>query len=115
MDRRHLTYLVLGLAALAAALLVQPVAGDRLALFGLPLPSFCLTRNLLGLSCPTCGMTRAFAHAARLDWAAAWHSHPAGLALFVLVVGQIPYRALRLLRARRGHTEAPPAPALEER
>jgi hypothetical protein len=106
MRRRHLPYLLLGLAALAGALLLQPVPGDRLALFGLPLPSFCLTRNLLGFSCPTCGMTRAFAHAARLDLGAAWSVSPLGLILFALLFAQIPYRAARLLLSGTSPTAA---------
>ena len=99
MRRMQLVYLALGLGALLASLLLTPAADGHLALFGLPLPSFCALRNLFDLSCPTCGMTRAFAHAARLDPGAAWGANPAGLALFLLLVGQIPYRTTIILRA----------------
>ncbi len=44
---------------------------------------------MTGLPCPTCGMTTAFAHAARAQFAAAWLAQPAGLALAlgVMAVG----------------------------
>jgi len=37
--------------------------------------SVCLLRRLSGLPCPGCGMTRAFAHLAKGEWAAAAASH----------------------------------------
>lgn len=36
----------------------------------------CLFRRLTGIPCPGCGMTRAFAHLAKGEWAAAWANHP---------------------------------------
>lgn len=36
----------------------------------------CLFRRLTGIPCPGCGMTRAFAHLAKGEWAAAWTNHP---------------------------------------
>ena len=41
----------------------------------------CLFRRLTGIPCPGCGMTRAFAHLAKGEWAAAWVSHPLSFAL----------------------------------
>jgi hypothetical protein len=38
--------------------------------------SICLSRRLLGLPCPGCGMTRAFAHLAKGEWRAALAAHP---------------------------------------
>jgi hypothetical protein len=35
----------------------------------------CLLRRLTGLPCPGCGMTRAFAHLAKGEWAAAASDH----------------------------------------
>jgi hypothetical protein len=36
----------------------------------------CPLRLFAGLPCPGCGMTRAFAHLAKGEWAAAWRDHP---------------------------------------
>jgi len=49
---------------------------------------------------------------AHADWAAAWHYHPAGIVLFLLVVAQLPYRAIQLHRLSRGRSELK-HPALE--
>jgi len=38
--------------------------------------SICLWRRLLGIPCPGCGMTRAFAHLAKGEWRAALAVHP---------------------------------------
>jgi hypothetical protein len=38
--------------------------------------SLCLSRRLLGLPCPGCGMTRALAHLAKGEWRAALAVHP---------------------------------------
>lgn len=37
--------------------------------------TICLIRRLSGLPCPGCGMTRAFAHLAKGEWAAAASDH----------------------------------------
>ncbi len=41
-----------------------------------PSGAICLSRRLLHLPCPGCGMTRAFAHLAKFEWTAAWKDHP---------------------------------------
>lgn len=38
--------------------------------------SICLSRRLLGLPCPGCGMTRALAHLAKGEWREAIAAHP---------------------------------------
>jgi hypothetical protein len=47
--------------------------------------SLCLWRRLLGIPCPGCGMTRAFAHLAKGEWRAALAVHP----LAPLVAGEL--------------------------
>jgi len=62
---------VAGLAALGGFLLFRlwvPAPGGQ--------NSICLMRRFLGLPCPGCGMTRAFAHLAKGEWAAAAKDHP---------------------------------------
>jgi hypothetical protein len=46
-----------------------------------PRRSVCILRRFFGLSCPTCGMTRAFAHLAKGEWSAAWTCHPLAIPL----------------------------------
>ena len=47
----------------------------------------CSAPMLLGFPCPTCGMTTAFAHAARGALFSAFHAQPAGLALALAAAG----------------------------
>lgn len=41
-----------------------------------PATAICLSRRLLHIPCPGCGLTRAFAHLAKGEWAAAFVLHP---------------------------------------
>lgn len=59
---------LVGLAGLAVLHVWVP-SGD-------PSGAICLSRRLLRLPCPGCGMTRAFAHLAKGEWAAAVTDHP---------------------------------------
>lgn len=56
------------------------------------LPPLCLTRELFGISCPGCGLTRSFIHLAHFHWNASWEAHSLGWVLFVTMLLQIPYR-----------------------
>jgi len=71
MSPAALHWLLVGLAGLAglAVLHVWVPSGD-------PASSICLSRRLLHLPCPACGMTRAFAHLAKGEWTAAMALHP---------------------------------------
>ncbi len=64
-------WLLAGLAGLAglAILHVWVPSGDSAS-------AICLSRRLFHLPCPGCGMTRAFAHLAKGEWAAALRDHP---------------------------------------
>jgi hypothetical protein len=71
--------------------------------------SLCLWRRLLGIPCPGCGMTRAFAHLAKGEWRAALAVHP--LAPFVageLLVGWLAWGAGILGMIRRIRPESLP-------
>jgi len=68
----------------AVALRLEPAAGgvgthEQLGL------APCGMMMLWGVPCPTCGMTTAFAHAARGRLASAFHAQPAGLTLVVAI------------------------------
>ena len=67
---------------------------------GWTLPSICAFRNLFGLDCPGCGLTRSFICFAQGDWTASFRFHPLGWMMFLFVVMQIPFRLLQLIRLR---------------
>ena len=65
---------------LAVAARLEPAAGGIGTHEQLGHPP-CSVPMLWGVPCPTCGMTTAFAHAARGQMASAFHAQPAGLSL----------------------------------
>jgi hypothetical protein len=99
---RAMLAVAVAIIVLAAVLDVSP--GERVAIRGLsayPLPHLCMSRSLLGMSCPGCGLTRSFVHLAHGRWREAWHVHRLGWLLAGLVVVQIPYRGMILTRLMR--------------
>ncbi len=80
--RRALFWLVGGAGATGLAVLAVWTPPDDAAL------SFCLTRRVLGLPCPGCGLTRGVAHLVQGNLARAMTMHPlAPLAAADAVVG----------------------------
>ena len=53
----------------------------------------CPTRFIFGIPCPSCGMTRAFLSAAKLDFKAAFYYHP----LFGIIGIELVYLIFRKL------------------
>ena len=68
------------------------------------LPSICMTKNVFGLDCPGCGLTRSFISLVGGDLWASLQANPAGFAYFLLIVGQIPYRGWIILRRFQGRS-----------
>jgi hypothetical protein len=90
--------LVCGAVVVASALL-QPGA-EAVSLFGWELPGLCTFRNLTGLRCPGCGLTRSFAYMGHLQPLEAFRMHLLGPPLYLLVAAQVPWRAWRRFRER---------------
>lgn len=67
------------LLAVLVSLAFVPLGG-----FGIPM---CAMRDVLGLPCPGCGLTRSFIHLAHGDPAGAAVMNPFGLLLFPLAAG----------------------------
>jgi len=66
-----------------------------------PLPiDLCVLKAWTGLSCPTCGLTRAVCHALQGDWAASLGFHPAGILVVVSLVGCITWMSLEAWRGQ---------------
>ena len=90
-------WLLMGLAGLAglAVLHVWVPSGD-------PSGAICLSRRLLHIPCPGCGMTRAFAHLAKGEWGAALVLHPlAPVVALEMVLGWILWGAAIFQRPLR--------------
>ncbi len=78
----------LGLISLVLLAFTLPLgAGDRVLASWLP-QAPCLFRELTGLPCPLCGMTRAFHFMGRLRIEQALECNPAGALLFLMLAVQ---------------------------
>ncbi len=100
------------LLCLASTILIMSavfsVSGETqvdLPWIGQALPGMCQMKNVTGLDCPGCGLTRCFISLAHGDVSRAWHFNPAGIMVFLLVAAQVPYRAMQIWRLRRGQPE----------
>lgn len=94
-------------SAVVALSLVLSVGADGqgvapLGMTSLRLPGLCPMRNLTGLPCPGCGLTRSFIATAHADLGDAFGFHRLGPLLFAALAAQVPYRLARLLAGRRG-------------
>jgi hypothetical protein len=100
----HVSVLAVSSVVLSLSLLLSTSGPEQVIVpvLNLPLPGLCMTKTLLGLDCPGCGMTRCFISIAHGDLAAAWSFNPAGLLFFGLVVSQLPLRALVVWQIRTG-------------
>jgi hypothetical protein len=104
----HASILALALALLAAAVTLNVEGESHISLHGLTLPELCVWRQLLGISCPGCGLTRSCVSVAHGEIGHAWHFHPAGLFVVALAAAQLPYRAWQLWRTALGQAEVLP-------
>jgi hypothetical protein len=96
--------LFLSAAVLLAAATLEVRLGEQVVIPGLnfALPETCLSRQLLGLDCPGCGLTRSFICLAHGQFRRAWQFNPTGVILFGFVAAQIPYRLLQIWRVSSG-------------
>jgi hypothetical protein len=84
--RERFTSLVIGLAAAAPVVVAAFLRADPSGLgthvqLGMPT---CTWPTAMGITCPSCGMTTAFAHAAAGDLVASLRTQPMGFLLAVL-------------------------------
>lgn len=105
--RYHVGWLAVALAVLAAAVVcrVQEESVEEsvtVPAIGVRLPGVCPSRQLLGLSCPGCGLTRSLVALAHGQFTQAWAFNPAGLLWFAALIWQVPYRALQFYLLRHG-------------
>lgn len=94
-----------GALAVLLASAVLTVRGPTLVVVPLlnwPLPGTCSYKQVFGMGCPGCGLTRCFISLGHGNLEAAWRYSPVGIAMFALVAMQVPYRSWRLSRIWRG-------------
>lgn len=85
--------------------LIAPVLGAwHYSHSGLTSPFSCLWRNLTGIPCPTCGMTRAFVSLVQGDLAQAMADHAFAPALFLGITVAIGHIAVELWTGHHLHT-----------
>ena len=105
----ELWLLALALCAIAGSFILQPAGCGGLSLpipflsEPVALPEMCMSRRILGVSCPGCGLTRSFVATARGDLSTAFKWNPMGPVLFLVVLFQIPYRLIQYLGIWKCH------------
>jgi hypothetical protein len=91
--------IILGLSVLVLVLSSIMTPSDSvLTLFDWPVPPLCVWKNLTGLDCPGCGLTRSFTWMGHGDVVAAFARHRAGPLLYLGVALQLPLRVWRIHR-----------------
>ena len=101
--RRHRDVLLASLSVILLSFLLVIRADGRVAFRGAEgyaVPETCASHALLGIDCPTCGLTRSFIELARGDWRASLGFHRLGWMVALAVVLQVPYRSACLLSGR---------------
>jgi len=91
--------LALCTGVLLVATLLDPTH-EAVSWFGVEIPVVCTFRRLTGIGCPGCGLTRSFAFMGHLQLVDAFRVNLLGPLLYLGVAAQVPWRAVRLLRAR---------------
>ncbi|HLE21464.1 MAG TPA: DUF2752 domain-containing protein [Vicinamibacteria bacterium] len=101
----HLVILAACGSILLFALLFRPVEpGDSLRIGGTPVPNVCIMKQVSGLPCPGCGLTRSLVAAANGEWARSLSHHRIGILILAYLVLQSVGRLawLGLPRLREG-------------
>lgn len=97
--RYHVEMLVLAIIVLGAACLLDVQLDQRVALKSFPsvvMPPTCLSREVLGIPCPGCGLTRSFVELGHGRFFESLSQHRMGWILAFAVAFQIPYRIVVL-------------------
>lgn len=99
----HWVYLALSITVLIFALALHVSRDGRVMVpvLGIPLPESCAFKQVTGLGCPGCGLTRCFICLMHGDFARAWAFNPGGFLFLLVVAVQIPYRLGQIWRIRR--------------
>ncbi|MGD0092377.1 MAG: DUF2752 domain-containing protein [Planctomycetota bacterium] len=96
----HKTYLVIALALVTLPFFLScPAPGkEGLAFLGLHLPGVCPSQRLFGVTCPGCGLTRAFVLIAHGHFRDSLEFNRMGVPLYLFFACQVVFRACVLRR-----------------
>lgn len=97
----HALIFAMSVAVVVAAAVLTPSA-EVVSFFGSDVPVLCGWRQMTGLPCAGCGLTRSFTFMAHGRIAEAFSMNYLGPFLFALVASQIPWRAYALYKGRLG-------------
>ena len=92
---RHWTMLLISCGVMALAFVLEVRPDQRVALPSAsqyPMPETCMSRQLFGLHCPGCGLTRSLIYLAHGDWQTSLAMHRLGWVMAVAILLQFPYR-----------------------
>ncbi len=90
--------LLVSLAVIGASFVLSP-SPEVVSLWGWPVPRLCLFSILFDRPCLGCGLTRSFVYLGHGDVVEAFSLHRLGPVFYVIVLAQVPLRAMRLWRA----------------
>ncbi len=96
---RHREMLILSAIVITLSCLLEVGEAGRVFFKGFPnwpVPQTCMSRDLFGVECPGCGLTRSYIHLMHGHWNDAWEMHRIGWLLFIATVFQLPYRLIAL-------------------
>jgi len=99
--KRHRFMLIVACLIVVSALVFRVPSNDRVELTGmegLPMPSMCMSKSMLGLDCPGCGLTRSLLCFFQGDFGNSLALHRIGWIMAVAVILQFPYRIVALVR-----------------
>lgn len=94
----HLAIFALSLVVVVASVLLTP-SDSAVSLFGFQVPPLCMWKNLTGLDCPGCGLTRSFTYMGHGEISLAFERHRLGPLLYLAVAGLVPWHGWKLLRS----------------
>lgn len=100
----HALLLVAAVFVVATAAVFQP-SEEMLTVFGQEIPVMCGWRQMTGLPCPGCGLTRSFTFMAHGQPMLAFEMNWLGPPMFAAVVGAIPWQAFRLWQGVRARSD----------
>lgn len=99
--RRHREMLFFAAVLVLGGLSLDVRSDQRVIVRGLssmPFPPSCLSKELLGIPCPGCGLTRSVVYLAHGQWRESLAMHRLGWLMALGALLQFPYRILALRR-----------------